>query len=436
MKSELVYFDVFPKVVAVGKKETITVKPLSRHVAFDKDEYYVRVVPKDGRALNIRKPDFPVTPVKPQGTSLVFSWEFPSEQGYTIYITDTLIPDNDEKAYRHARCNTFNVYAVNEDYRGLFPWKGNLHVHSFRSDGVEAPEIVAAAYRQAGYDFMALTDHGLYEPSLEAIDCYKDIPLNMHLYPGEEVHSPDNLIHIINFGGDYSVNNLYRQDEPAYRAAVDQIMSQNSYPEGLFAYEMAASQWVFEQIRKANGLSVLCHPNWTWWGAYNMTLDTYKYFMKTGTFDVLELINGGNFQHENQLQVNAWYNFGDADTRPVAVGTDDSHGSVNGKWFDIGFTYVLAKSLHRDDLFPAMREGLCVACEHYHGDEARKLYGKERIARYMTFLDEEYFPLHDALCLEEGRLMAAYANGDEDAAIRLKHCHGQIEKLQKHIFGI
>lgn len=43
-------------------------------------------------------------------------------------------------------------------------WRGNLHTHSTRSDGVLKPEEVCRRYRAEGYDFMALTDHfvGLY----------------------------------------------------------------------------------------------------------------------------------------------------------------------------------------------------------------------------------------------------------------------------------
>jgi PHP domain len=38
-------------------------------------------------------------------------------------------------------------------------FRGNLHTHSDRSDGVAPVEEVVAAYRAAGYDFLALTDH-------------------------------------------------------------------------------------------------------------------------------------------------------------------------------------------------------------------------------------------------------------------------------------
>ena len=38
-------------------------------------------------------------------------------------------------------------------------FRGNLHCHSDRSDGLVGPEEVVAAYRDAGYDFLCLSDH-------------------------------------------------------------------------------------------------------------------------------------------------------------------------------------------------------------------------------------------------------------------------------------
>ena len=42
--------------------------------------------------------------------------------------------------------------------RGRF-FRGNLHCHSNRSDGLLEPEAVVGAYREAGYDFLCLSDH-------------------------------------------------------------------------------------------------------------------------------------------------------------------------------------------------------------------------------------------------------------------------------------
>ncbi|MFC4030237.1 PHP domain-containing protein [Streptomyces polygonati] len=44
------------------------------------------------------------------------------------------------------------------DRPGRF-WRGNLHTHSDRSDGALPPEEVTRRYREAGYDFLAVTDH-------------------------------------------------------------------------------------------------------------------------------------------------------------------------------------------------------------------------------------------------------------------------------------
>ena len=38
-------------------------------------------------------------------------------------------------------------------------YRGNTHCHTTRSDGRRSPEEVIALYREAGYDFLALTDH-------------------------------------------------------------------------------------------------------------------------------------------------------------------------------------------------------------------------------------------------------------------------------------
>lgn len=40
-------------------------------------------------------------------------------------------------------------------------WKGNLHTHTFWSDGQEFPEVVCALYKGRGYHFLALTEHNL-----------------------------------------------------------------------------------------------------------------------------------------------------------------------------------------------------------------------------------------------------------------------------------
>lgn len=40
-------------------------------------------------------------------------------------------------------------------------WKGNIHTHSFWSDGNDFPEMIADWYRSHGYHFLALSDHNV-----------------------------------------------------------------------------------------------------------------------------------------------------------------------------------------------------------------------------------------------------------------------------------
>jgi len=50
-------------------------------------------------------------------------------------------------------------------------WRGNLHTHSTRSDGVLDPDEVARCYQLEEYDFLVMTDHfvGLFDYPLTNI---------------------------------------------------------------------------------------------------------------------------------------------------------------------------------------------------------------------------------------------------------------------------
>ena len=46
--------------------------------------------------------------------------------------------------------------------------KGNLHCHTTRSDAISSPETVMRQYAAMGYDFLALTDHRIYNYAASA----------------------------------------------------------------------------------------------------------------------------------------------------------------------------------------------------------------------------------------------------------------------------
>jgi len=83
-------------------------------------------------------------------------------------------------------------------------YRGNLHTHSTRSDGVLAPEEVCRRYQAEGYDFIALTDHfvGLFDyPITDTTGCHND---RFTTIPGAELHTGSmengHLWHILGIG--------------------------------------------------------------------------------------------------------------------------------------------------------------------------------------------------------------------------------------------
>ena len=69
-------------------------------------------------------------------------------------------------------------------------YRGNIHTHSTRSDGLRSPEEVVAVYRDHGYDFLALTDHFLERYQYPIVDTR---PFRSEMFTtliGAELHAP------------------------------------------------------------------------------------------------------------------------------------------------------------------------------------------------------------------------------------------------------
>ena len=68
-------------------------------------------------------------------------------------------------------------------------WRGNLHSHSTRSDGVLPPEEVCRRYRAEGYDFLALTDHFIGAYGYPIVDTVPFRGKGFTTILGAELHS-------------------------------------------------------------------------------------------------------------------------------------------------------------------------------------------------------------------------------------------------------
>src|SRR5205814_108630 len=73
-------------------------------------------------------------------------------------------------------------------------WRGNLHTHSTLSDGVLQPDQVIEAYKDAGYDFMMLSDHFLDIYDWPVADTRRLRSNNFTTIIGSELHAPETQV--------------------------------------------------------------------------------------------------------------------------------------------------------------------------------------------------------------------------------------------------
>lgn len=112
-------------------------------------------------------------------------------------------------------------------------FKGNLHLHTTKSDGRKSPAEAAVLYEEKGYDFLALTDHN----RLTVLPEYRG---RMLLLPGIEMDEAPNdreVIHLLAIGVDAGFMGLLK---PGIK-----------------------SQDAVDLVNRAGGACFLAHPHWS-----------------------------------------------------------------------------------------------------------------------------------------------------------------------------
>ncbi|KIC19823.1 PHP domain-containing protein [Leisingera sp. ANG-Vp] len=127
-------------------------------------------------------------------------------------------------------------------------YRGNLHTHSNRSDGVLDPSEVCRRYKAEGYDFIALTDHfvGLYDYPVTDTAEFRDEVFTTLL--GAEVHSGamenGELWHLVAVG-------LPTDFAPSHSPGFHPVDGQESGPE------------LAQRARNAGAFVAVAHPHWS-----------------------------------------------------------------------------------------------------------------------------------------------------------------------------
>ncbi len=449
MKKELYNYDIYPKVFPAKQDVLITLQPLGCHAAFREPEYRITVHRVDGGSPRVaftawNQVDFTV---KPSGDGkLRFTVHADVECEYFIRV------------WRKSgeRVVQLSVYALEADLACRIPVRGDLHLHSCRSDGKEDPAVLAANYRRAGYDFLSITDHLRYYPSLEAMQKYKDVPLGLNLVCGEEVQLPGTEVHIINFGGTFSVNGLLEsgknyletagalQGRCAGTAAPD-TLSQEEYenairriedtlvlPQGVDPHSYAVCLWAFDRIREADGLGIFAHPYWIQ-DVWHIPEAFTAYMMEQHPFDAFEVLGGESYYQQNGYQTALYYEQWKAGRVLPIVGSTDSHGSTehNDKAL-IATTIVFAHENERKAIINAIKDKYSVAVDTI--SKEYRIVGELRYQKYACFLLDNWYPLHDIVCQMEGALMKDWYCSDDKDTTGLAFTKAKMEALFARYF--
>ena len=309
------------------------------------------------------------------GTLMLDAVRFPQEDCYLC----RLYADGVE-------VQALELYALEADLLAKTPYKGDHHLHTCMTDGNDSPMYMAAAACMRGYDYCAITDHKLIAPSFMARDFYEETGVDFLILPGEEVHSPDNPVHLISLGSEVSVNDWWRYHEDEYRTAVEaELASMDApmLPED--RYTAAATQVMFDKIREVGGLSILCHSHWILANGFNETEDVTDYLLDHRRFDALELLAGAAGEVGTQMQLSYYRK---RDIMPI-LGNSDAHGCFGGELEPGNFTIIFSDGLNVESVKNAIRAQLTVV-----GNE-NQLYGDYRLVKYAYFLLRSFYPEHD-----------------------------------------
>lgn len=443
MKRTLFEYEIMPSVVKVGVETSVEINAFGIDAAFEKGhEYIIRFIPQERiiTAITLRIGDDEgydeVTAVCENGKTLKFDYAFKYEGIYTVRILK-------EPGDRSKMVADLRIFSADEDLWSRIPMRGNTHCHASPSvDGHEDPAMAASAYRKAGFDYLAITDHHKIDGSLISIDSFKDIPNGFALYKGEEVHVPNAYIHAVNVGADFDGMGLdawYHAHKEESDAEVEEISRcLSDLPDGVEPMDLAWRIWIADKIHSKGGLAIIAHPFWEY-DAHNTRNAMFEYLAKHKIFDAVEICAGQEFgSMECNMQVAFWNDMRAKGIFIPIVGCDDAHRRYYNWDYDCSFnkvyTVVYSKSKDFEDWKAAVKEGNTVAVDDY--DEVTPFVnGTYRLVRYTIFLLERYFPIHDELCFEEGRLMNEAYLGDKDSLEMLKLIHNRIDKFNDRFFG-
>lgn len=418
---------IYPKVFVAKKKQKIYLRCNSKYIG-------------EGATLSIKIQPMEIHTVAHTSAYRVdeeerYSYAKPERIGKDLYIVEYDFFEEQRYDVKvklgEAIIYHTHIYSVKEDLVEIDVFKGDTHLHTNRSDGQGSPFEVGCAYRAAGYDFIAVTDHHLYQPSIEGKEIFEKLTDKFTVFKGEEVHNKGmGYLHIINFDGDFSVNKIIETRPDYVQKEVQRILQTTDFTEGVAdKYDCAYRIFVSEQIRKGNGFAIMAHPYWDVYGEYHMPKATVEYLLKHGYYDALELLAGCDIkgQNGNNLQVALWENLRARGVKIPVLGASDSHSCIaKNSRFNKQYSLIFAKDTVgiKESIQAEMSVAVLMndATNYF-------VFGQYRFVKYARFLIDEYFPEYVRLTRKHA-LALSQQNKEKIAKAEV-----EIDAYKKQFFG-
>lgn len=422
MNKQIFNYAVYPSVVRADTRSTVRIHPLGENTAFLPDVTYAVEI----RGVETFCSDYAHLPVvfyqaTPNADGdLEITHFFEGEQRYAITLKR---PQEDLEAtpyrditHRNKRGeNTdavLQVYALNDDLYGMRCFKGEVHCHTYESDGIQDVCHTVGNYRTAGYDFLAITDHYISMGAEKAKRVFASAPVDMTLMLGEECHVPTEQIHAVHIGGRESVNAYFRNHPAEAEREMLAIEAELELPPHINRRDYAWRVWIARKAQEFGGISILAHPHWIWFDTYFMASAITQQLLIDGIYDALDITD-----QEADTTVALWAEMQTEGHRIPVVGCTDSHytdANDPHRPAKGGYTLVFAPDRTEQNILAAIREGRCLAVNAAGSPE--RAQGPYRLVKFARFLLDNYYPVYKRLCHNQGVLMAEFPTDSSPTA--------------------
>ena len=255
---------------------------------------------------------------------------------------------------------------------------------------------------------------------------------DFRIYPGEECHvmarkctTPDYLdinfvmsgIHQLSLGASCSVIEYTNEHFDEYTQFLEKRMAE--LPADVSESQrklMAGLDWIVKKTHEFGGLSVFAHPFWKPCDRLNLPPKVREYIFENGLFDAVEVIGLGSGDNDpgyyaGIVECMAWlYDKAARYGRRIPVtGATDCHHARSLAGYQ--YTMAFARENTLESIMDAIRSGRTLACRSYPGEHPF-FWGDFRLVRYAEFLQRDFFPEHDEMCVIDGKLMLQTLRGD------------------------